>query len=791
MSRILVIGENPRLDTGQGRIGRTVANALQRAGHGVLYMAWCQSEINRQRHLDYKILFVDDYGGKAFDNIVIAERPDVVLTVGDAWNFDYINLSTVRGLFQWIAYCFSGDTDIVTKTGIKNIKEIKLGEMVLSVNPVNSEVSYQKVIDTQKIKHNGEMINIQSKKADFKISPEHRLLLKKSYKEKYEFVNANTLYENANTVRYEFPKFKPISGEKQAYYYTYKNVSKEFKIVIDKKDLNKISDICKIGNSRRHHGKNPPYTIKIKDIKDEIVFDKVIPLLTNSYIKGKKKDRSYLPLRFKMNDFLQLLGWYISEGYATTGECNRIGISQQIYKEGQREVSYRKEIEKLLTRMQIKYKSQKNALTIAGMPIVDLLTKLCGRYSKNKKIPQFVYDLDHTHLRNLYESMMKGDGFRTGYAYTTISDLLKDGFIRLCFHLGYNAYINKNNKVVTISRTRNHNAINYEHITKQKWDDNIYCLTVENNGTVLAGRNGKYQFIGQCAVDGLGYAGGIPRHHEAYLAQADYVVAYTEFGRRAIIRTMPYVVNKIDVIYHGVDDTVFKPISREDRKKIRQQLNIDDKFVCLYAGRTHFRKNVAYIMKAFNALKRAGKTDNCVLWMHTSFEDPQNYNVHRMIKEFDLDGMIYTFDQVKNMKSPIQHIEERDYNLLLNAADCLINMGGEGFGYTVAEAMMAKTAVITLGDSATGELGGRGRAILIKPCNYMTGVEITERPLVDPKELAAKILDCKGRNNTEMVNTAYEWAQENIAQRVIDKRWQQFMDRYEHPLSFPCVLEAV
>ena len=245
MSRILVIGENPRLDTGQGRICRTVANALQKAGHGVLYMAWCMTEINRQRQLDYKILFVDDYGEKAFDDIVIAERPDIVLTVGDAWNFDYINLSRTRGLFQWIAYT---------------------------------------------------------------------------------------------------------------------------------------------------------------------------------------------------------------------------------------------------------------------------------------------------------------------------------------------------------------------------------------------------------AVDGLGYSGGIPLHHEAYLAEADYIVAYTEFGRRAIVRTMPYITNRIDKIYHGVDDKVFKPIAIDDRNKLRKQLNIDGKYVVMYAGRTHYRKNVAYILKAFDTLRKSGKAKNCVLWMHTSFDDKQGYNVHRMIKEFDLRG---------------------------------------------------------------------------------------------------------------------------------------------------------
>ena len=143
------------------------------------------------------------------------------------------------------------------------------------------------------------------------------------------------------------------------------------------------------------------------------------------------------------------------------------------------------------------------------------------------------------------------------------------------------------------------------------------------------------------------------------------------------------------------------------------------------------------------------------------------------------------------MKSPIQHIGERDYNLLLNASDCLVNMGGEGFGYTVAEAMMAKTAVIALGDSATGELGGRGRAYLVKPSNYMTGIEMTERPLVNPKELAATIMSCMEKDNTKMIGAAYEWATQNIAQDVIDKRWQVFMDRIEHPLHYDMILEAV
>ena len=84
------------------------------------------------------------YGQDVFDKVVWQEKPVLVLTIGDSWMCDYIanpNICRTRRSFLW---CFSEDTEVVTKTGFKNIKDVSIGEDVISINPETKEVSFTK-----------------------------------------------------------------------------------------------------------------------------------------------------------------------------------------------------------------------------------------------------------------------------------------------------------------------------------------------------------------------------------------------------------------------------------------------------------------------------------------------------------------------------------------------------------------------------------------------------------------------------------------------------------------------
>lgn len=302
---------------------------------------------------------------------------------------------------------------------------------------------------------------------------------------------------------------------------------------------------------------------------------------------------------------------------------------------------------------------------------------------------------------------------------------------------------------------------------------------------------GLFKWVSYCAVDGLSVGGKIPNHHGDYLSGADYVIAYTDYGRRGIVLTMPYVENRIDKIYHGIDSKTFFPLSDEQRIEVKKKLNVDGKYMFLYSGRTHYRKNITSVLKAYKILLDSDKTKDYGLWINSNFNDPMGYRIDRFINELGLVDKVYTFTKFAYAQTPLDMISEKDYNLLFGMAGCLINVAAEGFGYNVAEAMFTKTPVITVDLAATGELGGNGRAWMVETGDYLTGLEMTEKPIINPAKLARIMRDCAHNDNTVMVEKAYKWAIENLEQKQINKQWARMLDKIEHPLKYDIILEAV
>jgi glycosyltransferase involved in cell wall biosynthesis len=253
---------------------------------------------------------------------------------------------------------------------------------------------------------------------------------------------------------------------------------------------------------------------------------------------------------------------------------------------------------------------------------------------------------------------------------------------------------------------------------------------------------------------------------------------------------MPYAINKLNRIYHGVDSNVYKPINIEARNQLRQQLGVGNRFLYLYTGRTHHRKNMSYVLKAYKTIVDIFGGDKVGLWINSNFRDPMGYRLDRMIDEFDLHGKVFTMDKMASASSPLSMLQEREYNLLFGISDCLVNVAGEGFGYNVAEAFLTRTPVVCIDESALGELGGSGRALKVKPTAWMTGLEMTERPIINPKDVAKTMVQCMQMKTKDMVDTAYKWAIENLEQSVIDEQWMLAIDKFEHPLCYDLVLEA-
>ena len=347
--------------------------------------------------------------------------------------------------------CFSQDTDVMTKYGIKNIKKIKTGDIVYTLNPGSFEIEESKVTATQQIQAN-EMFIFKNKSVDFRVTPDHKIF----YRTSTGFVKRGADY------------FRTRAGRK------YGQITFAFH------------------NSKRDG-------IYPKQINLSNYIDEKHIYLPNGYVKdfGSSAGNSSrpFPLKYKVEDFAKFIGWYISEGSITqTGRQSfQIRITQW-------NKSYRFEIEQLLKSMNIPFGKDRYAFYFTSRIWKRFIDEHIGRGAENKRIPDFVF-LWHPKLLGIFfDSLMKGDGSKNGRKYTTKSKQLMMDFLQVSFLRGINVGSVSNDGCwrVSIRNYKKNITVKYKDISIERRNEKAYCITTDRNHIIYAGRNLKFNWIGQC-----------------------------------------------------------------------------------------------------------------------------------------------------------------------------------------------------------------------------------------------------------------------------------------------------
>ena len=146
---------------------------------------------------------------------------------------------------------------------------------------------------------------------------------------------------------------------------------------------------------------------------------------------------------FKLLDFAELLGWYISEGgldsYARRVRHKwHLTISQNDGEAADR-------IGALLSRMGIAHSRQGHNYVFVSKQI-GVYFEACGSSSPEKRIPAEAFTWPAAVRQRLYEALVDGDGSRKEnglVTYTTSSAQLVTDFVRLCTTLGLPARVRK------------------------------------------------------------------------------------------------------------------------------------------------------------------------------------------------------------------------------------------------------------------------------------------------------------------------------------------------------------
>lgn len=154
------------------------------------------------------------------------------------------------------------------------------------------------------------------------------------------------------------------------------------------------------------------------------------------------------------------------------------------------------------------------------------------------------------------------------------------------------------------------------------------------------------------------------------------------------------VADRIQVIHHGVDTKIFKPLPTEEIKKFRQEFFKgqvkDDAYLVVNISRNQPRKDIQRTIAAFAQFKKTVKKAH--LYLHMKVNDAGG-SVDEMARNFDLiPGEDYSTpeDFHPGVGFPVEMI-----NQIYNAADlCITTTLGEGWGFITSEAMATKTPIV-------------------------------------------------------------------------------------------------
>ncbi len=306
----------------------------------------------------------------------------------------------------------------------------------------------------------------------------------------------------------------------------------EYHIPLKRFEYNIIDDIYELKGSNvdiavtNNHtmwgatSRNNPYKkIKVQDInQSRITFQDGIEIYSGEYqedfilppvncMSGKNKKDNETEKIFKMDDWLEFLGIFISEGsIAVKDMIKRNSYHGTI---GQLKEGHEK-IGEILSKLNINhyYNTDNKGYTsynFYGKQLIEWLYNNCGDYSNTRKIPRKFLNLSKDQLQILFDNLMWGDGTwnDTYGSYGTTSNQLADDFQELAYKLGYrtkktiaykshmrkDGYFRNTMYRVSLSNRKNGYEISQDNIKQVRYDGKVYCFEVPNH-LFITRRNG-------------------------------------------------------------------------------------------------------------------------------------------------------------------------------------------------------------------------------------------------------------------------------------------------------------
>lgn len=234
-----------------------------------------------------------------------------------------------------------------------------------------------------------------------------------------------------------------------------------------------------------------------------------------------------------------------------------------------------------------------------------------------------------------------------------------------------------------------------------------------------------FKFVGYFSNDGA----GIPRFWAPVVESMDLAITYSRCTQKGVRAVLPN--KRTEMIYHGVDTSVFRPL--EDREAIRQREGLGGRFVVGCVARNHPRKQIPILLRAFASFA-AGK-DDVFLCLHMAEHDT-GWDLPELIRRFGIaDKTCVSRYAMYGLGHPEQELNEI-YNVF---HVMVLPTLGEGFGLPILESMSAGVPVLATRCTACQELiKGGGETIKVAATTVLSN-DNTQFFIADWQDLLAKL----------------------------------------------------
>jgi len=438
---------------------------------------------------------------------------DAIIMNDKIWYLETISKRKPVGkhVVEIIDECLVEGTKILTPNGIKRIEEIKVGDRVYTLNEKTGKIEIKRVIGKSKRFVDEDIYVFYNRRFKLKVTKEHHM----KYKSRKEYqIRTKRAYEVAKLKRFKFikPFNLPLLTKKRHILLLNKFSNEEFgmrrkPIKYSREFYEKVKELIEQGYGTLRLAKKlgiSPYSAS---------------WLIRRYKKGtllKEKEKMLWNINnppdvMLWRDFLQLLGWYISEGSVFKSTKKSKSLVCSIALDG----VFDDKIKQLLDKYGIKYSIRKGGgeIRFCCYELCKALLYYGGKHAKGKFIhPEIFKVSDKEDLKVLFQSLYEGDGTKVGNTliYTTTSKRLAEDVCFLAYLIGYHAKIrevkNGRYKIYRVKIYKPKKLLCNIKVKKERYKGWVYDITVEDNHNFFATYEGQFVLVGNCdhLLDSLG-----------------------------------------------------------------------------------------------------------------------------------------------------------------------------------------------------------------------------------------------------------------------------------------------